>query len=480
MKTTNDALPLSGHPFIRRHNGPGPDEVQAMLDTLGYTSLDALIEDAIPATIRFRGSLSTGEPVSEFEALAELRAHADRNRVLRSYLGLGYHDTFTPPVVQRKVLENPSWYTAYTPYQAEISQGRLEALLNFQTVVIDLTALPIANASLLDEGTAAAEAVQLAHAAVGAKRSTIFVSDRCHPQTIEVVRTRAGERGYELVGGDAEAATFGDVFAVLLQYPDTDGAVVDYSAVAQRAHDAGALVIAACDLLALALLTPPGEWGADIAIGNSQRFGVPLGFGGPHAAFLATRDEYKRLIPGRIIGVSTDAHGRPALRMALQTREQHIRREKATSNICTAQVLLAVMASMYAVYHGPAGLRRIAEQVHTRTVLLANALRRLRYRIVHDSFFDTLCVEVPEWALPRLLDAARARQINLRPLPPTRLCVALDETVTLGDLADLIAVFSLNEALPFMLDDIGIRSERAIPDPLHARSMARACSRSAR
>ncbi len=298
-----------------------------------------------------------------------------------------------------------------------------------------------------------------------------LVDEYCHPQTIAVVQTRAEARGIKVVVGEPETFAFEPgVIGALVQYPATDGAVRDFRSLAERAHAAGALVTAATDLLALTLLTPPGEWGADIAIGNSQRFGVPMGYGGPHAAFFATREAYKRFMPGRIIGVSRDRDGRPALRMALQTREQHIRRDKATSNVCTAQVLLAVMASMYAVYHGPGGLRRIAERVHTRTVVLANALRRLRYRIVHEAYFDTLCVEVPEWALPRLLDAARVRQINLRPLPPTRLCIALDETVTLGDLADLIAVFSLNEALPFMLDDIGIKSERAIPPALERKS----------
>ncbi len=404
--------------------------------------------------------------------LQALRGLAGMNRVFRSYIGMGYAGCFTPQVMQRNVLENPGWYTAYTPYQAEISQGRLEALLNYQTVVSDLTGLEIANASLLDEATAAAEAMALTLAVSKVTREPVYLVDEyCHPQTIAVVQTRAEARGIRVVVGEPETFTFEPgVIGALVQYPATDGAVRDFRSLCERAHGAGALVTAATDLLALTVLVPPGEWGADIAIGNSQRFGVPMGYGGPHAAFFATREAHKRFMPGRIIGVSRDRDGRPALRMALQTREQHIRRDKATSNVCTAQVLLAVMASMYAVYHGPGGLRRIAERVHTRAVLLANALRRLRYRIVHDVFFDTICVEVPEWALPRLLDAARVRQINLRPLPPTRLCIALDETVTLGDLADLIAVFSLNEALPFMLDDIGIKPERAIPEPLARRS----------
>src|ERR687897_879049 len=340
---------------------------------------------------------------------------------------------FTPQVVQRNVLENPGWYTAYTPYQAEISQGRLEALLNYQTVVSDLTGLEIANASLLDEATAAAEAMSLTLAVSKVGRDPVYLVDEyCHPQTISVVQTRAEARGIRVVVGEPETFTFEPgVIGALVQYPATDGAVRDFRSLAARARAAGALVTAAADLLALTVLLPPGEWGADIAIGNSQRFGVPMGYGGPHAAFFATREAHKRFMPGRIIGVSRDRDGRQALRMALQTREQHIRRDKATSNVCTAQVLLAVMASMYAVYHGPSGLRRIAERVHTRTVLLANALRRLRYRVVHEAYFDTICVEVEGWALPRLLDAARVRNINLRPLSATRLCIALDETVTL-------------------------------------------------
>ena len=444
MKNSHDALPISGHGFGRRHIGPGPDETQAMLDSLGYTSLDALIEDAIPATIRFRGTLSIGAPTSELEALAELQAHAARNRVGRSYLGLGYHDTVTPPVIQRKVLENPAWYTAYTPYQAEISQGRLEALLNFQTAIIDLTGLPIANASLLDEGTAAAEAMQLAHAVGGAGRNAFVVSERCHPQTIEVVRTRARARGYDLRVVDEQTAELDDsVFGILVQYPTTDGEVVDYADVARRAHDAGVVVVAACDLLALTLLTPPGEWGADIAVGNSQRFGVPLGFGGPHAAFLATRDEYKRTIPGRIIGVSVDAHGKPGLRMALQTREQHIRREKATSNVCTAQVLLAVIAGFYAVYHGPEGLERIARRTHRLAAAFADGVRRQGMTVVHDTFFDTVRVAAAG-RQQEVLGAAEERGINLRALDGD-IVVAFDETVTLDDLAELLAAFGESE-----------------------------------
>ena len=462
------------HPshFAYRHIGPRRPDVGEMLGTLGYDSIEAFTDAVVPEEIRLRRPLALPPGRSEREVLQALRGLAGMNRVFRSYIGMGYAGCFTPQVVQRNVLENPGWYTAYTPYQAEISQGRLEALLNYQTVVSDLTGLEIANASLLDEATAAAEAMSLTLAVSRHRGTPVFLVDEyCHPQTIAVVQTRAEARGVRVVVGEPETFAFEEgVIGALVQYPATDGAVRDFRSLCERAHAAGALVTAATDLLALTVLTPPGEWGADIAVGNSQRFGVPMGYGGPHAAFFATREAHKRFMPGRIIGVSRDMDGKAALRMALQTREQHIRRDKATSNVCTAQVLLAVMAGMYAVYHGPGGLRRIAERVHTRTVLLANALRRLRYRIVHEAYFDTLCVEVPEWALPRLLDAARVRQINLRPLPPTRLCVALDETVTLGDLADLIAVFSLNEALPFMLEDIGVKSERAIPAALERRS----------
>src|SRR2546430_8357144 len=336
-------------------------------------------------------------------------------------------------------------------------------------MVPDLTALPIANASLLDEATAAAEAMHLTEAVVAVPGETtplFLIAEGCHPQTIAVVRTRAEARGVQTVVADPHEFDFRPgVIGALLQYPTTDGRIEDYRAFCERAHAAGALVTVATDLLALTLLAPPGEWGADVAVGSSQRLGVPMGYGGPHAAFFATRDAYKRHLPGRIIGVSRDPAGRLALRMALQTREQHIRREKATSNVCTAQVLLAVIASMYAVYHGPEGLRRIAERVHTLTGLLASALTRLGYRVVHSTFFDTLCVEVESWALPRLIDAARARRINLRTISPTRIGVSLDEATTLGDLADLGAAFSLNEVLPFMVEDIGVKAGPPIPDP---------------
>jgi glycine dehydrogenase len=473
MPTVRAALSPADH-FVTRHVGPRLEEIGAMLTTLGYDSLDAFIDAVVPADIRLRRPLALPPGRTEREVLQALRGLAAQNQLYRSYIGMGYYHTFTPQVIQRNIVENPGWYTAYTPYQPEIAQGRLEALLNFQTMVADLTALPIANASLLDEATAAAEAMHLTEAVVQAPAGVppvYMVAEGCHPQTIAVVRTRAEARGVQAVVADPETFEFrAGVIGALVQYPTTDGQLVDYRAFCDRAHAAGALVTVATDLLALTLLAPPGEWGADIAVGNSQRFGVPMGYGGPHAAFFATREAHKRHIPGRLIGVSKDAGGRPALRMALQTREQHIRREKATSNICTAQVLLAVMASMYAVYHGPEGLRRIAERVHMLTVLLAQALGRLGYRVVHPEFFDTLCVDVESWALPRLIDAARARRINLRTLSPTRLGVSLDEATTLGDLADLVAAFSLNDVLPFMVEDLGARADSAIPEGLRRTS----------
>jgi glycine dehydrogenase len=440
--------------FQERHIGPSAEDQAAMLSTLGggggYESLDAFIDAVVPADIRLRdpGGLRIPAAKSEQEVLEELRLLAKQNQIFRSYLGMGYHDCFTPTVIQRNVLENPGWYTAYTPYQAEIAQGRLEALLNFQTMVSDLTALEIANASLLDEGTAAAEAMHLTEAVSKHEGKLAYLVDaNCHPQTIAVVRTRALVRGLEIVVADPDTFDFtpggGNVIGALLQYPATDGAIRDYRKLCEAAHAAGALVTVATDLLALTLLTPPGEWGADIAVGNSQRFGVPLGYGGPHAAFFATRDEFKRHLPGRIIGVSKDRAGRAGLRMALQTREQHIRREKATSNVCTAQVLLAVVAAMYAVYHGPEGLRRIARRVHAYTASLAAALQKLGYSLVYANFFDTLAVEVPQEVLPRIVDAARVKQINLRTLTQTRIGVALDETVTAQDVADVVAAFAV-------------------------------------
>jgi len=443
-----------------------------MLKLLGYDSLDAFIDAVVPEDIRLRRPLALPPGRDEREVLQALRRIASQNEPFRSYLGMGYHACFTPQVIQRNILENPGWYTAYTPYQAEIAQGRLEALLNFQTMVADLTGLAVANASLLDEATAAAEAMHLTEAVVApSNRPVYLIDEQCHPQSIALIRTRAEARGIEIVVSDPTGFQFGGgVIGALVQYPGTDGRLRDFRDLCEQAHAAGSLVTVATDLLALTMLAPPGEWGADIAVGNSQRFGVPMGYGGPHAAFFATREVHKRHLPGRIIGVSRDRAGRPALRMALQTREQHIRRERATSNICTAQVLLAVIASMYAVYHGPEGLQRIAERVHTFAGLLAKALQRMGYRLVNEAYFDTLCVEVEPWALPRLLDSAWARRINLRALPPNRVCVALDETVTVNDLSDLIAVFSLNETLPYMVDEAGARVATSIPEALRRTS----------
>ncbi|HEY4303902.1 MAG TPA: aminomethyl-transferring glycine dehydrogenase [Gemmatimonadaceae bacterium] len=446
---TNQKLEMSADEavsFVPRHIGPSPADVGAMLELLGYDSLDALIDATVPAGIRLKRPLAIHASMTEYEALVNLRSIAQKNQISRSYLGLGYYDTVTPPVIQRNILENPGWYTAYTPYQAEIAQGRLEALLNFQTMVMDLTGLEIANASLLDEGTAAAEAMAMSYAVRGKPgKEKYFVSDECHPQTIDVVKTRAHARGVEVIVGNwRDAALTDDIFGVLLQYPATDGIVFDYRQFCERAHAVGAVVTVATDLMSLVLLTPPGEWGADVAVGNSQRFGVPLGYGGPHAAFFATKDEFKRQLPGRIIGVSRDADGKPALRMALQTREQHIRREKATSNVCTAQVLLAVIAGMYAVYHGPERLTAIATRIHTHAATLAAGLEQMGYSLASSDFFDTLCVELGHQPASDIIGAARAKKINLRSLDDgkSRVVVALDETVTTKDVDDLLEVFA--------------------------------------
>ncbi|MEP6989805.1 MAG: aminomethyl-transferring glycine dehydrogenase, partial [bacterium] len=451
MTTTIRQAPLTAaDSFVPRHVGPSDEDVAAMLATLGLPTLDALIDATIPAAIRLNRPLAIHGGRSEHEALAALRAIAKKNHVFRSYLGYGYHDTLTPPVIQRNILENPGWYTAYTPYQAELAQGRLEALLNFQTMIIDLTGLEIANASLLDEGTAAAEAMFLAYQVKGSDtKNTFFIDARCHPQTIDVVHTRAHARGIDTRVGDAATSDFGDgVFGVLLQYPGTDGVVLDQRDTCAKAHAADALVVVAADLMSLVLLSPPGEWGADVCVGNSQRFGVPLGYGGPHAAFFATKDEFKRMLPGRIIGVSRDATGRPALRMALQTREQHIRREKATSNVCTAQVLLAVIAGMYAVWHGPEGLKTIARRIHRRTALLAAGLEQLGHTIASDDYFDTLCVTLGSSSADAVLAAAAEREVNLRRTAEGRVIVALDETVTDEDVQLLLTIFAAGEPSP--------------------------------
>jgi len=429
--------------FERRHTGSPDADVALMLQTVGHPSLEALADAAVPANIRLKRDLRLPAAASETTALAELRAIAAKNKVYRSYIGLGYYDTATPGVIQRNILENPAWYTAYTPYQAEISQGRLEALLNFQTLVTDLTGLQIANASMLDEGTAAAEAMMLAHRVkLGDSHdaSVFFVSDKCHPQTIDIVRTRAKPLNVTVVTGDHRTYDFaGQVFGVLVQYPDTTGSIHDFAAFFEKAHTAGALCIAATDLLALTLLRAPGEFGADVAVGSAQRFGVPMGFGGPHAGFLATKDEFKRQMPGRLVGVSKDVHGNPAMRLALGTREQHIRRDKATSNICTAQVLLAVMASMYAVYHGPAGLKRIAQRTRRLTQLLADGLKATGLTVNAEPVFDTLTVSGIDAA--KIHAAAAAVKLNLRAVDPGTVGLSLDETTTVEDVQTLASLF---------------------------------------
>jgi len=462
------------HPdtFVRRHIGPGPEEQARMLRAMGVTSLDALVDDTVPKSIRLNRELELGPGSSESALLERASQIGQENEVWRSYLGMGYSDCITPPVILRNVVQNPGWYTQYTPYQAEIAQGRLEALLNFQTLVVDLTGLPVANASLLDEATAAAEAMHLAYEFKGADdKKTFFVSALCHPQTIEVVRTRAEASGIEVVVGDHENVDIAGlkVFGVLVQYPATDGGVWSYQSFADKAHAADAIVVMATDLLALTLLVPPGEIGADVAVGSSQRFGVPLGYGGPHAAFFATKDEYVRKLPGRIIGVSEDARGKPALRMALQTREQHIRRERATSNICTAQALLAIVASMYAVYHGPKGVRAIAGKVHASACMLRDAITKLGARPVHEGFFDTLRVQGTEKDVAAWLAAAELKRINLRQFDATSLCIALDETTTLRDLADLVDVFALGkEADEF--ETVSESSSSALPNDLQRKT----------
>ncbi|HXT22022.1 MAG TPA: aminomethyl-transferring glycine dehydrogenase [Thermoanaerobaculia bacterium] len=431
-------------PFVPRHLGPREEDVRAMLDYLGFDGLDALVDACVPAAIRSSRPLALDPSRGEHETLAELRRIAKKNEVFRSFIGMGYYDTITPPVVLRNVFENPGWYTQYTPYQAEIAQGRLEALLAFQTMVADLTGLPLANASLLDEATAAAEAMAMCHAADKANRKVFFAAEDCHPQTLAVLATRAEPLGIELRVGDAAALDFGggELFGILLQYPATDGRLVDHRDLIARSRAANVMVVMATDLLALTLLVPPGELGAHVAIGSAQRFGVPMGLGGPHAAFLATDEAHARSMPGRIVGVSKDAAGRPALRLALQTREQHIRREKATSNICTAQVLLAVMAAMYAVYHGPEGLRRIARRVHGAAAVLAAALSRMGLDCGEAPFFDTLRVRTSPEQGRAVLAAAAALRINLRVYEDGSLGVALDEAIEREELVALCTAFA--------------------------------------
>ena len=443
-----------GDRFVDRHVGPDGAEVAAMLEVVGAGSLDELIDQAVPGGIRLGRALDLPPALTEAGALAALREIAAKNDVRRSLIGMGYAATVTPAAILRNVLENPGWYTQYTPYQAEISQGRLEALLNFQQMVADLTGLPLANASLLDEATAAAEAMAMAKGIAGKSKNTFLASPDCHPQTLGVLSTRARFMGINLVVADPAQADLDDCFGVLLQYPATDGVVRDYAAVADRVHDAGGLVVAATDLLACCLIPPPGEWGADIAVGNSQRLGVPIGFGGPHAAFMATHEKHARKLPGRLVGVSKDAQGDTAYRLTLQTREQHIRREKATSNICTAQVLLAVMAGMYAVYHGPDGLRTIARRVHALAGALAAGIGRSGHEVVGGPLFDTVRVRVNGLPAESVLAAASAQGFNLRDFGDGTLGVALDERSDRAEVERLVACFAGGSTFRLNIDEL--------------------------
>ena len=452
--------------FASRHIGINSQDLEQMLKDLGFANLDNLIENTIPPAIRLQRNLDLPAARTEYGALQDIQSIAAQNQVFRSFIGMGYHDCITPPVILRNILENPGWYTAYTPYQAEIAQGRLEALLNFQTMIIQLTGLEIANASLLDEGTAAAEAMAMSYGVCKNKAQAFFVSQACHPQTIEVIKTRAYPLGIEVIVGDHRTFDFPQpIFGALLQYPATDGTIYDYREFIEQVHSTKALVTVAADPLSLALLTPPGEFGADIAVGSTQRFGVPLGYGGPHAAYFATKEKYKRQVPGRIVGVSKDSKGRPALRLALQTREQHIRREKATSNICTAQVLLAVIASMYGVYHGAEGIKSIAQRVHQLTVVLAAGLKELGYEIESESFFDTVRVGLQDTKAKTILAVAQGKKINLRYLDDNAVGITLDETTEITDLVCLWQIFAGTEVLPFTVEKLARKAEFNFTEP---------------
>ncbi|EHR4992230.1 aminomethyl-transferring glycine dehydrogenase [Vibrio parahaemolyticus] len=454
--------------FVGRHNGPKLSDQQKMLEAINAVSLDALISETVPANIRLEQPMTLAEAKSEADMLATMKQFAKQNQVKRTFIGQGYYNTFTPNVILRNVLENPGWYTAYTPYQPEISQGRLESLLNFQQMVIDLTGMEIANASLLDEATAAAEAMTLCKRAGKSKSNVFFVADDVHPQTIEVVKTRAKFIGFEVLVGSLESLPEQDVFGALVQYPSTTGEVRDLTDIIAKAQANKTLVTVATDLLASTLLKPAGEMGADVAIGSAQRFGVPMGYGGPHAAFMATRDKHKRTMPGRVIGVSIDAKGNQALRMAMQTREQHIRREKATSNICTAQALLANMASFYAVYHGAEGLRTIARRTHHMTAILAAGLTKGGFELAHNSFFDTITINTGE-KTQDLYTKALAADINLRVLPG-KLGISLDETTTVADVEALFAVFGVKEDVAALSMEIAGNEFAAIPEALRRTS----------
>jgi glycine dehydrogenase len=453
--------------FSQRHIGPNDDEIKKMLETLGLKSLDDLIYETIPDNIRKKEPMRLDAPLSEFEFLKKIKDIASKNKIYKSYIGMGYHPTITPPVVLRNILENPGWYTQYTPYQAEISQGRLEALLNFQTLIIDMTGLPIANASLLDEATAAAEAMHLFYAVkpnTKKESNKFFVSKECFPQTIDVLKTRAESIGIELVIGDENTIELSnDFFGCIVQYPNSNGEITDYTEFFTKCKANGILIAVASDLMSLALITPPGELGADAVVGNSQRFGVPMGYGGPHAAFLSTKEEYKRSIPGRIIGVTVDVHGDTAYRMALQTREQHIRREKATSNICTAQVLLAIMASMYAVYHGPEGIREIATTINYNTIILNDALTSMGVNQVNKSFFDTLRIELSNDEVEKIKSIAESRNINFRYFG-TCVGISLNEQTTNNDIIEIVSVFV--EALGKKKTDAKSAQKHSIPEKL--------------
>ena len=458
--------------FSHRHIGPTDNQIQEMLGTLGLSSLDALTQATVPENIRLSNPLHLPHAQSEADMLAELRLIGTQNQLYRSFIGMGYYDCLTPPVIARNILENPAWYTQYTPYQAEIAQGRLEALLNFQTMVSDLTGLPLANASLLDEATAAAEAMSMCHALSKVPGHTFFVAEDCHPQTLAVLQTRAQPLNIAIQVGNPDTLEFlpGQMFGVLLSYPSTDGTLRSYKELVGKAHEAGALVVASTDLLALTVLVPPGEWGADIAVGSSQRFGVPMGYGGPHAAFMATKEEFKRQIPGRVVGVSKDSQGRKAYRLALQTREQHIRRDRATSNICTAQVLLANMASMYAVYHGPEGLKDIASRIHHLTRVTAEGLRQLGCELRGSTFFDTIRVKSPSLSAGDIIQKTRQASINLRRFEDDTFGISLDETTTIQEVGQILTVFSKSESLPFSLDQLIEACDTAIPTELQRQS----------
>lgn len=439
------------HPdnFVNRHIGPNKNEIDDMLRTVGVNTIDQLIKDTIPEDIRLKESLVLNEPLSEYEFLSKLKIIAQKNKIFKSYIGMGYHPVITPAVIQRNILENPGWYTPYTPYQAEISQGRLEALLNFQTMIMDLTGMKIANASLLDEGTAAAEAMAMFYSLrkqgkIASK--TFFISEGCFPQTIDVLRTRANPLGIEILIGDHNKFIPDEkIFGILLQYPIDFGEAYNYKDIIAKAHEKNIFTIVASDLLSLTLLTPPGEFGADAVVGNTQRFGVPMGYGGPHAAYFATSEEFKRNIPGRIIGISKDSNGNPAFRMALQTREQHIRREKATSNICTAQVLLAIIAGMYAVYYGPAGLKAIAERINKLTKLIDLALRELGFKQLNKNYFDTLLIKF-DYKTKELIHTIEklslSKSINFR-YADDSIGISINETTSLSDVLEIIDIFAL-------------------------------------